>query len=253
MKSQEAAQYLASIPLSFEKGEPGSALKLGLQKLSNVKSAREIILISDMAKGDWQGFDPGKIGVVPADVHLTFLRIGGQARDNNMAVKAVRLKEGDLVAGTSVRLETTIANLSDGPADRPAAGAASGPVDKPGSITVKLMLGNATIGESAVDVKTNEDRHAYFDLHLDRPGSINGQVRISRDNLSSDDVFDFTLKVREKIKVLIVDGDPRGSMRASESYYLSHALQPGSVEDSPFETRIISEKEFSGIGTTHAV
>jgi len=36
-------------------------------------------------------------------------------------------------------------------------------------------------------------------------------VRLSGDRLSVDDVFYFPLKVREKMKVLIVDGDPRTS------------------------------------------
>jgi Aerotolerance regulator N-terminal len=247
MKPQEAARYADSIPLSGAKGEPGSALQIGFQGLSRARGVREIIFISDMAKSDWQTFDPGKLSTIPADVHVTFLRIGGQARDNNLAVKAVRLKEGELVTGTSVRLETIIANLSDGPADMPADGPADRPdraAHKPASIKVQLMLESTKKVETTIDVKYGEDGIAYFDLFLDRPGLIQGQVRLSEDNLPSDDRFDFTLKVREKIKVLVVDGDPRGSMRASESYYLIHALQPGSAQSSPFQASVIPEREF---------
>jgi hypothetical protein len=237
MKPPEAAQYLASIPLSSGKGEPGAALALAFQKLKGVKGAKEIMLISDMAKSDWLGFDQGKLGIVSAGVYVTFLRIGVKERDANMAVKGVRLKEGELVAGTPVRLEVTVSNLSDQ--------SAGGPTDQPTSTVVQVMLGNTKVDQSVLQLKDGEDGKVSFELFLDRPGLVNGQVRISGDNLPYDDLFSFPLKVREKIRVLIVDGDPRGAIRASESYYLSRALQPGDAEGSPFQTKVISEREFS--------
>jgi Aerotolerance regulator N-terminal len=231
MKPAQAAEYVASIPLSSGKGEPGAALTLAFQKLKEVKGTKEIMLIGDMAKSDWQGFDQGKLGILPADVHVTFLRIGGKTRDANMAVKAVRLKEGELVAGTTVRLEVTVSRLSDQPA----------------STTVQLTLGNTKVDQSVLELKAGEDGMVSFDLLLGRPGSVNAQMRLSGDNLPYDDLFSFPLKVREKIKVLVVDGDPRGAIRASESYYLSRALQPGDVAGSPFQIKVISEKDLSDI------
>jgi hypothetical protein len=231
MKPSGAADYLASIPLSSGKGEPGAALALAFQKLRSVKGTKEIMLISDMAKSDWQGFDLGKLGILPADVHVTFLRIGVKARDANMAIKAVRLKEGELIAGTRVRLEVIVSNLSD----------------RPASTTVQLTLGNTKVDQSVAQLNASEDSTVSFDLLLDRPGLVNGEVRLSGDNLPYDDLFSFPLKVREKIRVLVVDGDPRGAIRASESYYLSRALHPGDAEGSPFQTNVISEKDLSDI------
>ena len=65
--------------------------------------------------------------------------------------------------------------------------------------------------------------------------------------MPSDDIFYFPLKVREKIKVLIVDGDPKTSLKASESYYLMNALRPGGVESSPFLVRVITETELASV------
>ncbi len=251
MKPSEAAQYVASIPLSSGKGEPGAALALAFQKLKGVKGAKEIILISDMAKSDWLGFDQGKLGIVSADVYVTLLRIGVKERDANMAVKGVRLKEGELVAGTPVRLEVTVSNLSGQsaglPADQPIDQARDKHADQPASTVVQVMLGSTKVDQRVLQLKAGEDGKVSFELFLDRPGLVNGQVRISGDNLPYDDLFSFPLKVREKIRVLIVDGDPRGAIRASESYYLSRALQPGDAEGSPFQTKVISEREFSNI------
>jgi len=231
MTKEAAAKYVASLPLSSAKGEPGSALSGALQKLKRVRGSKEIIIISDTAKSDWQRFNLAGIGTIPADVHLTFLRVGGKARDGNVAVKEVRLKEGDLVAGTPIRLEAIIANLSD----------------QPTSTVVQLTMGNTRIGQTVLQFTGKEERSAYYDVRLDRPGSLQGQVRLSPDKLPSDDHVDFALNVREKIKVLVVDGDPRGSMRNSESYYVSLALQPRNAELSPFQPRVVSEKEYGDI------
>ena len=59
--------------------------------------------------------------------------------------------------------------------------------------------------------------------------------------------FYFPLKVREKVRVLIVDGDPRTSLKASESYYLVNALNPGGSEGSPFLTKVITEEELASL------
>ena len=74
-------------------------------------------------------------------------------------------------------------------------------------------------------------------------------MRISGDRLPIDDIFYFSVNVREKAKVLVVDGDPRTSLKAGESYYVVNALQPGGSEGSPFHTRVITEEEFSYIDT----
>jgi hypothetical protein len=58
-----------------------------------------------------------------------------------------------------------------------------------------------------------------------------------------DDRFYFPIKARERVKVLVVDGDPRTALNASESYYLVNALQPGRGEATPFSVRVTQEGE----------
>ena len=70
-------------------------------------------------------------------------------------------------------------------------------------------------------------------------------MRLSGDRLATDDLFYFTLKVKEKVRVLIVDGDPKTSLKASESYYLVKALHPGGGEGTPFLVSVITEEELA--------
>jgi len=230
IKGEEALKELEIIPLSFGRSDTTSAFSLAYQHLRDLKTSKQILIISDMAHGDWGGLDLNKIGVV-SDADVTFLRIGGQDRDPNFCVKSVSLIEGEAVVGTHARLEVVVSNLSD----------------KSGATLVQLYLSGIKVDQKSIDFKAGEASKAYFELFLEKPGWIDGEVRLSGDRLPADDVFYFPLKVREKIKVLIVDGDPKTSLKASESYYLINALHPGGAESSPFLLRVITEAEMASV------
>ena len=230
VKAEEALKELEIVPLSFGRGDSASALGLAYQRLKDLKTSKQVLILSDMARGDWEGLDLSKLGVI-SDAEVTFLRIGGRDRDPNFCIKSVRLTEGEAVVGAPARLEVVVFNLSE----------------KSGTTLVQLYLSGIPVDQKSIDFKAGEDGKVYFELFLEKPGWIDGEVRLSGDRLPSDDIFYFPLKVREKIKVLIVDGDPRTSLKASESYYLINALRPGGLESSPFLVRVITEAEVASV------
>ena len=231
MSPQEALRELAAIPLSFGRGDPAAALAVTYRELKDIKAPKEILIISDLARGDWEGFNLSKLGVVSAEADITFLRIGGPNQDSNFAVKGVRLAEGEAVAGVPARLEVAVSNFSD----------------KPGSTLVQLYLSGVKVDQKTMEMKPGQEGKTFFELYLERSGWVNGEVRLSGDQLPSDDIFYFSLKVREKVKVLIVDGDPKTSLKASESYYLVNALDPGGSEGSPFLAKVVTGEELANL------
>jgi len=231
MGRQEALKEVAAIPLSFGRGDPQTALGLAYRALKDRKGPKEILFINDMARGDWEGFDMGKIGVVSAEAGITFLRIGGASRDANFAVKGVRLAEGESVVGVPARLEVRVANFSD----------------QPGSPFVQLYLSGVKADQKKLELRPGEEGKAFFELFLEKPGWVDGEIRLSGDPLPLDDRFYFPLRVRDKVKVLVVDGDPRTSLKASESYYLLNALNPGGTDGSPFLATVITEQQLADL------
>ena len=229
-KTEEALKELGGIPLSFGRGDTTSALGMAYQRLRDLKTSKQILILSDMVRGDWEALDLSKLGVV-SDADVTFLRIGGKGRDPNFCIKGIRLIEGEAVVGTPARLEVVVSNLSE----------------KSGTILVQFYLSGTKVDQKSIDLKAEEDGKIYFELFLEKPGWIDGEVRLPGDNLPSDDIFYFSLKVREKVKVLVVDGDPKTSLKASESYYLINALRPGGLESSPFLIRVITEAEVASV------
>jgi hypothetical protein len=230
MRGEEALKELSFIPLSYGRGDLTACLHLAYEKLRKLKGGKEILIVSDQTRGDWERLALNKLDVVPTEVETTFLRIGGLERDPNLTVKEARWIEGEAVLGVRSHLEVTVSNLSD----------------RSGTALVQLFLSGIKVDQKSIDLKAMGEGKIYFELFLDKKGWINGEVKLSsRDHLSLDDSFYFPLKVREKIKVLIIDGAPRTSLKDSESYYFIHALRPGDSDESPFIPRVISEEEFA--------
>ena len=234
MSPKEALREMATIPLSFGRGNPAAALAAAYSELRDVKTSKEILIISDMARGDWEGFSRSKLGVVASEAGVTFLRIGGPNQDSNFAVRDVALAEGEAVAGVPARLEVAVGNFSD----------------KSGSTLVQLYLSGVKVDQKSMELKAGQEGKATFELFLEKPGWANGEVRLSGDAMPLDDVFYFPMKIREKVRVLIVDGDPRTSLKACESYYVVNALNPGGPEGSPFLTRVVTEEELATLDST---
>jgi hypothetical protein len=230
LKAGEALRKLEGIPLSFGRGDPALALSLAYQRLRNLKTSKQILILSDLVRGDWEGLDLNKRGPV-SEAEVLFLRLGGKGRDPNFCIKEVRLIEGEAVMGTPARLEVVESNRSG----------------KSGTTLTQLYLSGIKVDQKSLELQAGEEGKVYFELFFDKPGWIDAEVRLSGDRLPGDDIFYFALKVREKIKVLIVDGDPRTSLKMSESYYLSQALRPGGLEGSPFLIRVITEPEMASI------
>jgi hypothetical protein len=230
MKPEEASEELSTLPLSFGKGDINAALGLAYRQLRDLKISKQLLIVSDMAHGDWERLDLSKLGIL-SDADILFLRIGSPDRDPNFCVKSATLGEGEAVVGVPSRLEVTVSNLSN----------------TAGATLIQLYLSGTKVDQKSIELQAGEDGKAYFELTLQRPGWTDGEVRLSGDRLPSDDIFFFPLRVREKVKVLVLDGDPKISLKASESYYLVNALYPGGLEGSPFSVRVITEGEIGSI------
>ena len=227
MSSERALQELETISLSFGKGDPAAALNLAFQAAQEVKAQLEVVILTDLVKGAWEGLNLSQLKNVPPGLTLTFVRFGGEQRDPNLGVKDVRLAQGEAVVGTPGRLEVTVGNLSNQAA----------------STQVQLLLNGAKTEQKSIDLPAGEEGKVTFDLTLERPGVVQGEIRLAGDRLPHDDRFYFPLQARERVRVLVVDGDPRTSIKASESYYLVNALLPGRGEGTPFIAQVVQEGE----------
>lgn len=230
MKPGKVPMALEGVPLSFGRSQTASAFKAAYQRLKDLKIPKQILVLSDLARGDWEGLDVTRFGNV-SDAEVTFIRIGAPGKDPNVSVKEVGLAGGEIFAGVPAGLEVTVSNLSD----------------QKGKALIQVYLSGIKIDQKSIDLLPGEEKKTLFELLINKPGWIDGEVRLSSDRLHADDVFYFPLNVKEKVRVLVVDGDPKTSLRSSESYFLVSALRPGGMEGSPFLTRVITESELGKV------
>ena len=228
MNAEKALTLLEALPLSFARGETASAFTSAYQQLKNLKMPKQILILSDLARSDWAGFDLTRLGLI-TDADVTFLRIGPAARDPNFSIKDVSLTEGEILVGVPARLAVTVSNLSD----------------HDGTPLVQIFLAGVKADQKTIGLKPGQNGQVFFELLVDKPGWIDAEIKLSPDRLRTDDVFYFPLKAKNKPNILVVDGDPKTSLKASESYFLVNALHPGAFERSPFATRVITENELA--------
>lgn len=227
VEPREALQKVGDLPLSFGRGDPVSALRLAHRQLKESRGVGEIIIVSDLSRGDWEGFTIDRLERVSAETNYLFVRIGSSSRDPNLALKDVRIKREETISGVVALLEVNVSNFSD----------------HEGEALVELYASGSKRDQRSLSLKADEEGVAHFEFLLGQPGWLNVEVRLSEDRLPLDNAFYIPLQIREKIKVLVVDGAPRPSPRQSESYYLTNALNPGGPEGSPFRVEVVAEDQ----------
>ena len=227
MTPDQARGALDAIGLTFGRGDTVAALNRASPAWRDARGPVELVILTDLARPDWEGFRLSELKEAPADLSITFLRFGAEGRDPNVTVRGMRLAQGDAVAGAANRLEANVLNLSG----------------EARSVLAQFYLDGAKVEQKTVELQPGEEGPVSFDLFLEHGGWVNGEVRLAEDRLAADDRFHFALKARDRVRVLVVDGDPRPSPQGSESYYLLNALQPGRGEGSPFLVRALPEGE----------
>lgn len=168
-------------------------------------AAREVVLVSDLQR-------TGLGGVAglewPDGVPLRSIVVGESRRANVN------------VLNVDARRETT--------AGRSALGVQARIVSREGAATevtqatqVTLSLGGRDVTTREISLPTSGERTVIFDAVPAPLGALSGEVRISADRLSGDDVFHFALPADDELRVVVLTPD---DLARDETLYLERAL-----------------------------
>jgi hypothetical protein len=81
-------------------------------------------------------------------------------------------------------------------------------------------------------------------MSFNQPGYREGAIGLASDSLPVDDLFYFSVPVRKALRVLLIDGDPRTVLVASETFYLLNALNPErAYQPGPIQPRVATLEE----------
>ena len=222
----------ASLRAALREAPPGygrlsaqAALKRALSTLETQKLQEKLLVVlSDMTRGTWADEDLSLLAGSPVRVEVPNLWHGGDPK--NHFIEALDLE----VSREAVKVKAAVA----------ATGARTPP-----SLPCTFELEGGRTATAAA--RLGADGRGTVELSGTPPGGwFAGELRLPPDALMPDNVRYVCGRSTTRIRVLLVDGDPREGMHASESFYLDLAMR-GGVQEQNVETQVIGHHDLPGL------
>jgi hypothetical protein len=190
---------------------------------------KEIIVITDHTRTPWVGFEPATLKVIDPQVQVTVIAVGPTSTPSNTTVQEVRVDQRAVVAGVRTKLTASLINY--GTEDRK-------------QVPVALVVDGRTLDQRLLDLPKGSRTDVTFDVTFDQPGHPQATIKLAADDLPVDDLFYFSIPVKKALQVLLIDGDPRTTLVASETFYLMNALNPErAYRAAPIQPRVVPVEE----------
>jgi len=203
---------------SFRAHEALGMATLGLAEGTN--ASKEIIVFTDAQRGGWRFDNPhawesleAAWKAMPGKPKLLLRDFGVPATLRNVALAGIEVSRRVVGTDREAALRITVENTGT-------EAATPGPVS--------LEIGGAKIAEKPVGLLLAGQKEAVeFRYRFTKPGPQVVAARIEGgDDLAADDRAERVINVRDKLPVLLVDGNPAGSFFERAAGYSALALAP---------------------------
>jgi uncharacterized membrane protein YobD (UPF0266 family) len=194
-----------------------AALDKAYELLSEPAGQKEIRLITDMGLTGWDQFSIAALKRVDPSVPVKLIHVGRKEQPLNAGIKEIRLAGPGVGVNLPLNIEATLSNFSDREVK---------------DVLVQLSIGGQSKEQKLVSVPPKGEASVNFQARVGQSGAQAGQVSLKKEGLAGNAVANFTIDAQDKLRVLVVDGDPQTALVQSESFFLSRALNPGGERDS---------------------
>ena len=194
-----------------------AALSKAYELLNQPAGQKEIRIITDMALTGWDQFSLASLKQADPSIPLKVIRIGRKQQPLNGAVKEIRLGGQGVGINLPLQIEATVVNFG-------------GTEIK--ELLVQLSIDGQNKEQKLTTVPAKGETAVTFQTRLGQAGAHAGQITLKKDGLAGNPVANFALDVQDKLRVLLVDGDPQTSLVQSETFFLTRALNPSGERDS---------------------
>ena len=182
---------------------------------------REIILLSDFRKQDWQNWDiiatqslRERLLALPNNPVFTWIDLGKEAK-KNLTVESLVLSSHTVGVDHPVGIRVTVRNFSEESFE--------------GNLQVRLFadLNETAIDEAVLSVGPNASAQVGFTHRFKTAGPkvLHAEIQVA-DDLPEDNRRSAAVNVIEQINVLVVDGDPSQEWLRGETDFIKLALTP---------------------------
>jgi hypothetical protein len=234
LKSQKdvLAREVDAVEIADGTANLAAALDKAYELLSEPAGQKEIRLITDMGLTGWDRFSIATLKRVDPSIPVKVIRIGRKQQPLNASISAVRLGSQGVGVNLPLQIEAKLNNFGD---------------QEIKDVLVQLSIDGQNKEQKLATLPPRGEATVSFQTRIGQAGAHTGQVNLKKDGLAGNAVVDFTLDAQDKLRVLVVDGDPQTSLVQSESFFLSRALNPtGEQGSSLFLPTVILADGMSG-------
>ncbi|MGH7143604.1 MAG: BatA domain-containing protein [Planctomycetota bacterium] len=168
----------------------------------------EIYLFSDMQQNGWKLEDKdlaANMRDIASHGHIYMVDVG-KPPQKNVSIESFKSTDDTVLVGYDIPFVATLKNNGVQQAD----------VDT----TAELLVDGQVKYQQVVTLKPGQSQTLTFSVHPDTPGEHRVTLKLSPDNLESDNQASRILLAEDKMRVLIVDGNPRDIGHDSAGLFL---------------------------------
>ena len=208
---------LEAIEIADGTANLSAALGKAFELLQEPAGDKEIRFITDLGLTGWDQFSLASLKRIDPSIALKLIHIGRKQPPLNGSIKEIRLASQGIGVNLPVQIEATVANFG---------------ASEIKDLLVQLSIDGQNKEQKLATVPPKGETSVSFQTRIGQAGPHSGQVTLKKDNFAGNAVANFTLEAQEKLRVLVVDGDPQTSLVQSESFFLIRALNPAGERDS---------------------
>lgn len=232
--AKEILARLDALEISGGTANFSLALSKAYELLKEPAARKEIWLITDMALTGWDQFSLASLSQYDPSIPVKVIHVSSRGEALNATVKEVRIRSQGVAVGLPIELEAPVVNFTD---------------RKIENLIVQLHLDGGKVDQRLVSLPPQGELSVKFQFRApQKPGSHHGQIQLQAAGLAGNPKVHFSIFAQDKLKLLIVDGDPKTSLVLSETFFLTRALNPAGAEDSSlFHPEVIIPETLSSV------
>ena len=227
LKTPEEAVLKDLDPLAVTAGTADLtvALRTAYGLLRGAGGQKALWVVTDLGLSGWDRLSLPAVGEYDPTVPVKIVTVGSGETPPSATIKALASRAVHVAPGLDLELAATVVNFT---------------ADEIPDVTARLTINENALDEKQVTLPAEGEATVDFRFRLARPGSHSGHVSLHGNGFSGNRRHYFTIHTRERLNVLLVDGDPQRSLVASETFFLSRALNPtGDVANSVLLPEVI--------------
>ncbi len=202
---------------------------------------KEVVFLTDMQSASWRVKPGGEDGLKRAVAKL-------EARAATSSVIDLGALGGNNRAITDLSLDAPVVTVGGPPPIVTATVKNFGRSQAPG-VPVQLIVDGNLVEKQFADLAPGEERAISFATGFSAAGDHLIEVMIDDDPLKIDNHRWLALPVRDRLRVLLIDGDRKPEAFEAETDYLAQALDPvedSSASPSAIKVEVASESQLRG-------